>query len=185
MENKNLISALVKAQLEIRAPVKEGTNPMFKNKYATLDAIYAACRKPLADNGLSLSHSVEVDPQGRYFLVTTLFHVSGESMKNNFPMIIEKQTNQGIASARTYACRYATCNLLALPGDEDDDGNASAKEAKKTLNSDQCRAIEEYVGENKELTDRILKGYKVKTLGDIDAKNFLPIMQNLKKRVAV
>ena len=174
-ETKNLIAALVKAQGEIKAPVKEGVNPMFKNKYATLDAIYHACRKPLANNGLVLSHSVEVDEGGRYFLITMLYHTSGEKMSNRFPMFIEKQTNQGIASARTYACRYATCNLLALPGDEDDDGNAS-------ITSTQQKEIEELVGDDTALTDRILKGYKVKSLSDIPAKNFVPIVKNLQNR---
>jgi len=132
MENKNLLAALVKAQLSIQPPVKEATGA-FRNKYATLDAIYSACRKPLAENGLVLTHSVELDEKDRYFLVTHLYHVSGETMENRFPMIIEKNGNQGIASARTYACRYATCNLLALPGDADDDGEGSkaAPPAKK------------------------------------------------------
>jgi len=176
VESKNIITALLKAQSEIRPPKKEGINPMFKNKYATLDAIYLACRKPLSDNGLALSHSVDIDEQGRYFLVTTLFHISGESITNKFPMLVEKQTNQGIASARTYACRYATCNLLAIPGDEDDDGN---------LSSVQVKEIEGYVGGDKELADRILKGYKVKSFAEIDAKNFTPIINTLQKRKQV
>src|SRR5579872_823116 len=152
MENKNLIQALLKAQREIQPPVKEGVNPMFKNKYATLDAIYHACRIPLADNGLILSHSVEVDEQGRYFLLTTLLHTSGETLTNRFPMLIEKQTNQGIASARTYACRYATCNLLALTGDADDDGNAAS------LSPAQQRELESIIGNDDALADRVMKG---------------------------
>lgn len=176
MENKNIIAALLKAQSEIKAPKKEGVNPVFKNKYATLDAIYNACRRPLHDNGLVLSHSVEVDDQGKYALITTLFHTSGEIILNKFPMFIEKLTNQGIAAARTYACRYATCNLLAIPGDEDDDGN---------LSSEQVKEIEEYVGKDKALTDRILKGYGVKSLADINKKNFTPIVNNLQKRKTV
>ena len=183
MENKNLIAALVKAQTEIKAPTKEGVNPMFKNKYATLDAIYSAIRPALSANGLSLGHSVEIDESGRYLLITTLYHVSGEVMQNKFPMIIEKLTNQGIASARTYACRYATCNLFALPCDVDDDGNAGEGKAKKeTLNADQCRAIEEYTSKDKTLEKNILNGYKVKTLSEIRSTNFTPIMNTLQKR---
>jgi hypothetical protein len=183
MENKNLIAALVKAQMQIKSPSKEGVNPMFRNKYATLDAIYAAIRPSLSENGLSLGHSVEVDEAGRYFLLTTLYHVSGECIQNKFPMIIEKLTNQGIASARTYACRYATCNLFALPGDEDDDGNAAETKAKKeTLNPEQCKAIEAYTSKDKALEKNILNGYKVKTLSEIRSTNFTPIMNTLQKR---
>lgn len=180
MNNKNLISALLKAQVAIRPPTKEGVNPMFKNKYATLDAIYHSCRHALADNGLLLTHSVEIDEQGRYFLITTLLHESGETMSNKFPMLLEKQTNQGIASARTYACRYATCNLLALPSDEDDDGNTSC------LTADQAKEIENLVGNDNVLADRVLKGYErkykkpVKSFSEIKQSDFMPAIQALK-----
>jgi hypothetical protein len=140
MKKKKIIQALVKAQKEIKPPVREGSNPMFKSKYATLDAIYHSCRIALANNGLILSHSVEKDESNGYFVITTLYHVSGETLSNRFPMIIEKDTNQGIASARTYACRYGTCSLLALPSDEDDDGNASC------LTSEQTKQFESLVG---------------------------------------
>ena len=181
MERKNIITALIKAQKEIRPPAKSGVNPQFKSKYATLDDVYMACREALAKNGLVLSHSVECE-EGRYFLLTTLLHESGESISNKFPMMIEKQTNQGIASARTYACRYATCNLLALPSDEDDDGNAAS------LTHSQQKEIEQLIGGEKDLEDRIIKGYqskldkKIKTIGDIPAKEFGPIVRNLQAR---
>jgi hypothetical protein len=181
MEKKNLITALVKAQSQMKAPAKEGFNPMYKSKYVTLDSIYAAIRKPLSDNGLSLSHSVEVDEANRYFLITTLMHVSGEFMQNKFPMVIEKLSNQGIASARTYACRYAVCNMMALPSDEDDDGNA-AEIKLKTLSEDQCKEIEAYTTNDEDLKKKILTGYNVKTFSEIRASNFGPIMKNLQKR---
>lgn len=179
-EQSKIISALIKAQQQIKPPTKEGTNPMFKSKYATLDAIYHACRKPLADNGLVLSHSVDLDEQGRFFLLTTLYHISGESMVTKFPMLIEKQTNQGVASARTYACRYATCNLLALPSDEDDDGNASC------LTKEQTQQIESLVGSDQMLADRVLKGYErkykkpVRSFSEIRREDFEPAINALK-----
>lgn len=183
MEKKNLITALVKAQSQMKAPAKEGFNPLYKSKYVTLDAIYSAVRKPLSDNELSLSHSVEIDDANRYFLITTLMHVSGESMQNKFPMVIEKLSNQGIASARTYACRYAVSNMLALPSDEDDDGNAAEIKLKKdTLSDDQCKEIEAYTTHDEDLKKKILTGYKVKALSDISSSNFGPIMKNLQKR---
>lgn len=180
MDNKNLIAALLKAQLDIRPPTKEGCNPMFKSKYATLDAIYHACRGPLARNGLILSHSVEVDEGGRYFLLTTLLHSSGESLTNKFPMLLEKQTNQGIASANTYACRHATCNLLALPADEDDDGNIAS------LTHSQQKELEELVGDDIGLENNVLKGYErkykkpVRSFADIRQEDFAPAIARLK-----
>lgn len=123
MEAKNLIKALIKSQTEIKPPSKDKMG-QYKNKYSSLDAILEAVRKPLADNGLVLSQSVE-SKEGHLMLVTTLVHESGESIHSDFPIIVEKNGPQGIASARTYACRYSICNLLALPSDEDDDGQAA------------------------------------------------------------
>jgi len=195
MENKNIIAALVKAQSEIKSPAKSGWNPMYKSNYSTLDDIYVSCRGALAKNGLVLFHSVEYEvcPQshvGRYYLLTTLLHSSGESIANRFPMFIEKQTNQGIASARTYACRYAIANLLSLPSDEDDDGNVSSSNADQQKQVDQQKQIEELVGEDKELAGRILKGYEKKyktsvtSFKDIKPEDFAPTIAKLKAKQA-
>lgn len=136
MENKNIIAALVKAQLEITPPKRTAKNNFHKRadgspfEYATLDDIYASCRGPLANNGLVLSHTVERCDQ-QYTLITTLYHVSGETLSNQFPMAPRDASSQSIAAARTYACRYAVCNLLALPNEDDDDGEASMGRSQK------------------------------------------------------
>lgn len=191
METKNLIGALVKAQKEFEIPTKSGVNPQFKSKYAKLDDIYHACRIVLANNGLVLTHSVQKEEEN-FFLVTTLYHVSGESIQNKFPMLIEKHSNQGIGSARTYACKYATASLLALPSDEDDDGNMSASAL--NLKSEEVRKakpeptftqeqILELIGEDTDLMGRILKGYGVSSFHQIPQKNFASIVKNLTKRL--
>lgn len=119
---KELLSALVKAQLEMPIPEKDKTNNNFKYKYASLDSIYKACREPLAKNGLILTHTIMRDEQNNLTLLTKLQHTSGQKIFNEFPIFLEKVTSQGMGSARTYACRYAIASLLALPSDEDDDG---------------------------------------------------------------
>ena len=123
-----LVEALCKAQLEIKAPKKDKINPRFKNSYSSLDAIYEACRIPLARHGLTLSHTVG---EGGNWVETTLRHEGGESICNRIPVYIEHQTSQGFASAYTYARRYGTSSLLGLSSDEDDDGNAAVDEEKK------------------------------------------------------
>ncbi len=120
-----LVTALAKAQLEIKAPRKDKVNTNFKSKYSSLDAIYESCREPLAKNGLVMSHSVEGQT-----LVTTLRHVSGQSISCSVPMFIDKTTSQGFGSALTYARKYSVCSLLSLPSDEDDDGNAAEVDQK-------------------------------------------------------
>lgn len=194
MEAKNLIAALVKAQKEFEIPTKSGVNPQFKSKYAKLDDIYHACRTALANNGLVLTHSVQKEEES-FFLVTTLYHVSGESIQNKFPMLIEKHSNQGIGSARTYACKYATASLLALPSDEDDDGNMSASalnmkseevrraKPEPTFTQEQIDEVLELIGEDTDLMGRILKGYGVGSFHQIPQKNFTSIVKNLNKRL--
>ena len=178
MENKNIIIALVKAQREISPPTKSGTNPMFKNKYATLDDILNSVRGALSKYEIIATCSVERDEFGFYALAR-LLHVSGEVLESKFPMMLEKQTNQGIASARTYAFRYVLCNILALPSDEDDDGNA-------TLKPYQVKELEETIGGDEALADMVLKGYEkkykkpVRHFGEIRQEDFAPAIAKLK-----
>lgn len=150
MENKEILKALIKVQTEIKPPKKDGVNPRFKNKYCTIDAIYDAIRKPLAESDLFLTHSVEWS-DGRAWLRTSLVHTSGENLSNLVPLFIEAQTSQDMGKALTYARRYAICCLLALPGEEDDDGEAVSqlekynkalqKEEKHPLSDEQMKKI--------------------------------------------
>lgn len=128
MSNENiLLKALVKAQQEIKPPKKDKYNSHHKYWYSSLDAIYEAIRIPLAHNDLVLTHST-TNMDGSYNLVTTLYHVSGTEIFNKMPLLISKVDSQGLGSALTYSRRYAICSLLALPTEEDDDGNQAVKQ---------------------------------------------------------
>lgn len=178
--NQEILKDLVKAQLEIKAPEKDKVNPRFKTKYCSLDAIYSACREPLAKHGITLSHSVE-NIEGKAVLVTSLNHVSGESLSNKIPLFIEQQTSQGFASALTYSRRYAICSLLGLPTDDDDDGEMAVRD-ERGISEAQANEIMNYIQEDMNLMHRILKGYGVKTLREIPNTEFSKIIANLKAR---
>lgn len=178
IESKNVIEALVKAQLHIKAPKKNGVNPMFKNRYATYEDIVEAVRLPLANEGLTLYHTTTGDGQT---LLTRLYHISGQYLENVFPMKVEKPNSQGMASANTYAKRQSICNLLGLAGDEDDDANAACKNDKQTLTEEQTEVLEEYIAGDAAITERILKGYKVKSLADLPTKNYAAVLNGVKK----
>lgn len=149
-QKSKFFEALVKAQLEIKAPFKDKTNPRFKTKYASIDSINEAIRIPLAKNDLTLSHTIEII-EGKHWLITTLFHVLGDFVSNKMPMFIEQQSSQGFASALTYARRYAIASLLALPTDEDDDAESAESEHKRIskevvrMNESMCNAIHEWL----------------------------------------
>lgn len=174
MENKNVIAALIKAQEQMSAPKKTGENPRFRNKYAKLDDIYTSCQSALRENGLFLTHDVQTTEQTTY-LITKIYHTSGEMVQSFFPMVLEQQTNQSIASARTYACRYSLCNLLAINFDEDDDGNAADAVFIDT--------IEGLLKQFPALRDRILKGYRVKSFASIPAKEREAVLRTVKARI--
>lgn len=184
MENKNLLVALVKAQLEISPPVKDKENPRFKSRYASLDSMYNSCREVLAKNGLSLMHDVEKEvneetKKAEYNLKTTLMHVSGESLSNNFPMFVGEMTSQGLASARTYACRYATANLLALPSDDDDDGEQAVTAPKLYITPEQEESMLSLIGKDVALLSRVLEAYKVDKLNKIQRSEFGTIVARI------
>jgi len=77
----HLAEALAKAQGEIKSVSKDRTNPHFKNRYATLDAIMDAIRAPLATQGLSIVQGASESTQG-FTVETYLLHASGEYIAN-------------------------------------------------------------------------------------------------------
>jgi len=120
-------SALVKAQGELNAVHKDGNNPHFRSKYATLQNIVESTRDTLRKHGLAVVQTFG-ETDGTYInLVTTLLHESGEYISGTFTMRPSKADPQGLGSATTYARRYALSAVLGIVTDEDDDGNASSQ----------------------------------------------------------
>lgn len=119
-----LAAALCKAQAAFPAICKdrEVTAGKYSFKYATLDAIISAVRKPLSDNGLSFVQSV-AQGQGGLLVDTLLAHTSGQWIETTTPVKVDGTNNQAIGSAQTYGKRYALSAILGIVADEDDDGN--------------------------------------------------------------
>lgn len=125
-----LVAALVKAQQSIEQPLKNAENPAFKSggkamQFANLGACLDSIRKPLNDNGLQLVQTVD-----GAFLVSTLWHVSGQSISSSYPLPIKPEsTPQAIGGMITYARRYAICAMFCLFAEADDDAQAATQEA--------------------------------------------------------
>jgi hypothetical protein len=117
-----LAIALAKFQATCPTIEKKKDNPFFKSKYAALDDIINAIRKPLSAVGLSFVQIPNEDG-----LTTVLMHESGEFIQGSMPITAKKENDpQAFGSAITYARRYALASVLGLAvGDEDDDGNAA------------------------------------------------------------
>lgn len=126
-----LAAALAKAQGAFTNPSKNRTvrvntksGGSYDFAYATFDAIVEAARKPLSDNGLAFTQTVE-SGDGRAVLVTTLLHSSGQWLASSTPLMTEGSGNQAFGSAMTYQKRYQLTAMLGISADEDDDGNAA------------------------------------------------------------
>jgi len=123
--------AIVKASADLGPVTKDATNPAFRNKYATLDAIMEQVRPVLAAHGLAVMQGVlhpETDG-GRVVGIaveTRLLHLSGEWMASVVVVPVEKPTAQGAGSAISYGRRYGLSAMLGLTA-EDDDGNGASK----------------------------------------------------------
>lgn len=125
---KEIATAMATFQEEVKNITKDGTNPFFKSKYATLENLRETVKEPLHANGLSYSQFPDEDG-----LTTILMHVSGEWMMATARLQAKDQTPQGQGSAITYMRRYALAAILGLATEDDDDGNAASNPVAKAV----------------------------------------------------
>lgn len=123
---KSLAEALALAQGAIKPAAKDATNPHFKNRYASLGAVWEAVRGPLANNGLSVVQFCETTEYG-VGLTTIIAHKSGEWMSSTFALPPQSATAQGYGGAISYMRRYALAALLGVVADDDDDVEPAAR----------------------------------------------------------
>lgn len=119
---KELATAFIAAQAELKNTLKDGLNPHFKNKYATLGNVRDSVTPVLAKHGLAVLQGADfVD--GNTFITTRLMHKSGEWIESAYPFPLAKPQEMG--SAMTYARRYSLSAICGIASDDDDDGNAA------------------------------------------------------------
>jgi len=138
----NLAVALVKAQSEITSVSKDGNNPHFRSKYATLDNIIDETRPILAKHGLAVLQMPGGDGEN-VIMKTMLMHESGEWLETE-PLIMRPVKNdpQGMGSCITYARRYSLSALLSISTDEDDDGNGASRPPQATQSAQRTQPVQ-------------------------------------------
>lgn len=124
-----LAAALAKAQSQISGAVKDAANPFFKSKYADLESVWQACRKPLTDNNLAVTQTSRYTTDG-LMLVTTLLHSSGEWISGEMPVVTKDASPQAQGSGITYARRYALAAIVGVYQTDDDAEAAQARGVK-------------------------------------------------------
>ena len=124
-----LSAALVKAQAQMSAAVKDSANPYFKSSYADLNSVINAIKEPFEKNGLAYTQFPINDDKG-VGVVTRLIHESGEWLECGYTLplgfakkdgVLEPRLDpQSAGSAITYARRYALQAMAGIPAVDDD-----------------------------------------------------------------
>ena len=106
----------------------DAKNPHFKSSYITLGKVLEVVGPLLRERDILLSQPLGALPAAPPVpaLVTRLIDTeSGEVLEDAVPLVLEKHTPQGLASAVTYFRRIGILSALGLVGDEDDDAEAA------------------------------------------------------------
>lgn len=118
-----IMEAIAAAQGEIENAGKDAKNPHFGSKYATLAAIYDACRASLSKNGVAVVQA-PYNAGTDIGVATMLGHKSGEWLKSTLCVKPMKFDAQGAGSVITYLRRYSLAAMVGV-APEDDDGEAA------------------------------------------------------------
>lgn len=127
-EIDKLAAALAKAQAQMGGAIRDSSNPFFHSKYADLQSVWDACRKPLTDNGLCVVQSPGSE-DSRIVVETMLLHESGQWMRGVIGVTPKDAGPQAAGSCITYLKRYALQSFAGI-APEDDDGNAAEGKSK-------------------------------------------------------
>lgn len=123
-------AALAKAQGAMEAATKDAKGNY--GKYATLAAIWDACRKPLSDNGLAVIQMPSVE--GNTVKVrTVLVHESGEQIEDTCEAVAADPSPQKVGGVITYLRRYSLAAFVGVAPDDDDDAQSAQPAAGQTV----------------------------------------------------
>jgi hypothetical protein len=118
---KQFAPALVRAQRNMGAAIKDAKNPFFKSKFADLNSIIEAAVPSLNAEGFTVMQNPSITDGGVAVLETTLLHESGEFVSNQTAIVVAKQNDpQAYGSALSYARRYGLQATVCLRAEDDD-----------------------------------------------------------------
>lgn len=183
-ENINeLVTALAKAQGQMRGAVKDSTNPHFKSRYADLASVWEACREPLCENGLAIIQTMGMEGD-KQALVTTLGHSSGQWIRSTVVLPLQKGTPQDLGSCITYCRRYALAAMVGI-FQEDDDGERAEKAytpAKSGLTTQMEATLRVYFDVDHEAARVVCERLGIEQWRDMPQSKFGDILKWLRDR---
>jgi len=202
-ENINeLVSALAKAQGEMKPAIYNQSQSHFKSKYADFNAIMEACREPLSKHGLAVMQYTD-GATADMNLVTMLAHSSGQWIKSALPLIMKQRDCQSLGSAMTYMKRYGLSALLGIVCDEDkdDDGETAVAESRDlfargtalntkynqqdksrlTIGPKQLEELERELTDYPDIAKMILDGFHLRSLADLPDEKYFPSLDRIRE----
>ena len=120
MEKSNIHKKLLQFQKMNISVMKDGNNPHFKSKYATLNEVLDKVKKPLNDLGVVIIFEPNIEG-----LQTILHCVDSGTEVKGFMKYVDCGNAQKLLACNTYYRRGTLVSLLGLE-DEDDDGNKAS-----------------------------------------------------------
>jgi len=111
-------SNLPEVKLDATVKVQTKTGGSYNFKYATYANIVKTVLPPLIENNMAFTQTF-----GDGCLITSLFHISGESIESKIPINLDGCTMQEIGSRISYLKRYSLSAILGIVAEEDDDAN--------------------------------------------------------------
>lgn len=123
---KELFTALSKAQAEFTPILKDkiAKGQAFSYLYADINDVIVMIRPILSKHGLCVIQMLQGEAD-KMFLSTMIGHASGQFLKFDTPLLLEKKTPQGLGSASTYTRRHGLIAALCLECEDDDGAEAS------------------------------------------------------------
>lgn len=172
---KNLITALVKFQKEVKAIPKNKKNPFFNSFYAELSTVIDVCSPALHANGLLIVQTLKVQ-DGKNVLVTLLCHESGEILESHI-YLPEIQDAQKLTASITYLRRSSYLAICGLVADEDDDGNSVSN----VTNNTQSKAVGAVITPASDAQKSLLKRLGVQFSNDISKNEASKLIEQSNK----
>lgn len=153
-------------------------------KFAPYEAIDAAIRPLLAEEGFSLSFNSDAREGGGAVITGTLSHAGGHSRKASLPLPLDnsggKNNIQGMGSTISYGKRYTVGMLLNIVTCNDDDGNGGDE----FVSNEQAVEIDLLITEVKADKARFLKFIGADEVQKIKVKDYQKAVTQLNAKKA-
>lgn len=98
----------------------DGAKAKWESRFTTFEALWAACKDPLAVNGVSVTQGGEFVPGAGERLVTRL-SCEGEWIESSFPIKTSRDGAQGFGGGISFAKRWGLAAMVGIVSTDDAD----------------------------------------------------------------